>query len=112
MIDLERSSRCRRRTCNRRAMRAGLCLEHLPELAGPDPLPWPSELAPTTWRERALIRRIGTTGGSIAHSTHNRIGFRTIDRTSGGDETPAHGTRRLRQLGRRGDGPPHTVSRF
>lgn len=59
MIDLPHSGRCRRHGCGRRAIRNGLCLDHLTELAGTGPLPWPIDLAPTTWRERALIRRIG-----------------------------------------------------
>lgn len=59
MIDLERSGRCRRHGCGRRTIRAGLCLDHLPELApmdGHGSLPWPADLEPVTWRERYLAR--------------------------------------------------------
>lgn len=60
MIDLPYSTRCRMAGCPARSIRNALCLDHLTELAGTGPLPWPSDLEPATWRERALIRRIGT----------------------------------------------------
>lgn len=59
MIDLPHSGRCRHSGCGRRAIRNALCLDHLAELAGTGPLPWPSDLQPRGWREQALIRRIG-----------------------------------------------------
>lgn len=59
MIDLPHSGRCRHSGCGRRAIRNALCLDHLTELAGTGPLPWPMDLAPVTRREQALIRRIG-----------------------------------------------------
>lgn len=60
MIDLPYSTRCRHHECNRRSVRNALCLSHLTELYGSGPLPWPTDLDARTWRERALIRRIGT----------------------------------------------------
>lgn len=60
MMDLPHSSRCRHHECPRRAVRNALCPDHLAEIAGDGPLPWPADLKPQTWRERHLIRRIGT----------------------------------------------------
>lgn len=62
MIDLPRSGPCRHRSCGRRAIRAGLCLEHL-ETVAPGPLPWPDDLQPVKANEYALRKRL-----RLAHS--------------------------------------------
>lgn len=57
MMDRSRSGRCAHRACGRRAMRAGLCLEHLEHLH-PGPLPWPEDLHPEKPREYSLRKRL------------------------------------------------------
>ena len=54
MIDLPYSSRCRMAGCPARSIRNALCLQHLRELVGDDRLPWPTDIEPRSWRERAL----------------------------------------------------------
>jgi len=60
MIDLPRSGRCRRHECRRRAVRAGVCLDHWRALWGDQPAPYPSDLKPKSWRERRHRRLYGT----------------------------------------------------
>lgn len=56
MIDLPYSSRCRHHDCRRRAVRAGVCLDHWQQLYGTGFGPWPADVAPVSWRDRHLIR--------------------------------------------------------
>ena len=59
MIDLPRSGPCRNRECRRRAVRAGVCIDHWQELHGTGYGPWPADIEPQSWRDRYL-QRTGT----------------------------------------------------
>lgn len=56
MIDLPRSGRCRHSACRRRAVRAGVCIDHWQALNGTDYGPWPDDVEPRSWRDRYLQR--------------------------------------------------------
>lgn len=59
MIDLPHSGPCRRHECRRRAVRAGVCIDHWQALNGPGWGPWPDDVEPQSWRDRYL-QRTGT----------------------------------------------------
>jgi len=59
-VDLPRSGPCRRGGCRRRAVRAGVCIDHWQELNGTGYGPWPDDVEPVGWRDRYL-QRTGTT---------------------------------------------------
>lgn len=56
MIDLPRSGPCRHAACRRRAVRAGVCIDHWRALNGPGYGPWPDDIEPQSWRDRYLRR--------------------------------------------------------
>lgn len=56
MIDLPYSGPCRHGDCRRRAVRAGVCIDHWQELNGTGYGPWPDDVAPASWRDRYLQR--------------------------------------------------------
>ena len=59
MIDLPRSGPCRHAACHRRAVRAGVCIDHWQALNGTGYGPWPDDIEPQSWRDRYL-QRTGT----------------------------------------------------
>lgn len=59
MIDLPRSGPCRHAECGRRAVRAGVCIDHWQALNGTGYGPWPDDVKPQSWRDRYL-QRTGT----------------------------------------------------
>ena len=69
MIDLPRSGPCRNRECRRRAVRAGVCIDHWQELHGTGYGPWPADIEPQSWRDRYLQR----TGTPYEDSERERV---------------------------------------
>lgn len=67
MIDLPRSGPCRHAACRRRAVRAGVCIDHWQDLNGPGYGPWPDDVEPQSWRDRYLQRT-----GTLYVSTRDR----------------------------------------
>lgn len=59
MIDLPRTGPCRHHECRRRAVRAGVCIDHWQDLNGTEYGPWPEDVEPQSWRDRYL-KRTGT----------------------------------------------------
>lgn len=59
MMDLPYSGPCRHSECRRRAVRAGVCIDHWQALNGPGYGPWPDDVEPQSWRDRYL-QRTGT----------------------------------------------------
>jgi len=59
VIDLPRSGPCRHAACRRRAVRAGVCIDHWQALNGTGYGPWPDDVEPQSWRDRYL-QRTGT----------------------------------------------------
>ena len=69
MIDLPRSGPCRHRECRRRAVRAGVCVDHWQALHGTGYGPWPADIEPQSWRDRYLQR----TGTPYEDSERERV---------------------------------------
>ncbi len=69
MIDLPRSGPCRHHECRRRAVRAGVCIDHWQELHGTGYGPWPADIEPQSWRDRYLQR----TGTPYEDSERERV---------------------------------------
>lgn len=69
MIDLPRSGPCRHHDCRRRAVRAGVCIDHWQELHGTGYGPWPADIEPQSWRDRYLQR----TGTPYEYSERERV---------------------------------------
>lgn len=69
MIDLPRSGPCRHAACRRRAVRAGVCIDHWQALNGTGYGPWPDDIEPQSWRDRYLQR----TGTPYEDSERERV---------------------------------------